>query len=229
MKSRIAALLVASLTLATLSGCATLQPQLALTPDALNTPSSKIGVIMDDLPKTNTWFPGANCLLCLAVASAANSKLTDYTRTLPQENLPKIKEQVADVLRKKGASVTVIDEKGSSLPKNKKKGPNIALRDHTSLKAKHNVDKMIVISLSSIGISRPYASYFPTGAPQATVIGLAYLINLDNNTYEWYMPIQITQTADGQWDEPPSFPGLTNAYYQVLELTTDAIIKPLSN
>ena len=228
MNIRIAVLF--TLILGFLPGCATIQSPLSLTPNALNTPSCKVGVMMTDLPKVGTWFPGANCLLCLAVASAANSKLTDYTRTLPYENLPKLKNQVVEVLRQKGATATVIEDKidFNKLPNYKSKGSNVAQKDYTSLKSKLNVNKLVVISLSGIGISRPYASYIPTGEPMAEVSGLAYLINLDNNTYEWYLPIDVSKRSDGKWDEPPSFPGLTNAYFQALELTADTITKPLS-
>jgi hypothetical protein len=30
-------------------------------------------------------------------------------------------------------------------------------------------------------------------------------------------------SAQGEWDEPPKFPGLTTAYYQAIELAKDKI------
>jgi hypothetical protein len=55
------------------------------------------------------------------------------------------------------------------------------------------------------------------------------MVNLSNNEYELYVPLLVQKSADGAWDEAPKFPGLTNAYYQVLELSKDAILSPFAN
>jgi hypothetical protein len=46
---------------------------------------------------------------------------------------------------------------------------------------------------------------------------------------ELYVPLQLEKAADGAWNEAPKFPGLTNAYYQVLELGKDAVTSPFLN
>ena len=66
------------------------------------------------------------------------------------------------------------------------------------------------------------------GDPKAEIVGSVYLVNTTNNAYEWFSPISITIGADGEWDESPDFPGLTNAYYQAIETTRDKILKPFS-
>jgi hypothetical protein len=43
------------------------------------------------------------------------------------------------------------------------------------------------------------------------------------------MPVELAKGSDGPWDESPSFPGLTNAYFQVLEMGKDAFLKPFNN
>lgn len=229
MNFRIA--LVFAIAVGTLAGCATRQLPVAMTENALAQPANKIAVAMSGLPKVDSQFPGAGCLLCYAAASMANSTLTDYTRTLPYENLPELKNQVASALRKKGAVVTVMPDafNMSALPNFNGSGPNIARKDFTGFKNKLDVDKMLVISFYSVGINRTYAQYFPTGEPKASVSGSAALINLSNNTYEWFMPFTVEKSADGKWDEPPKFPGLTNAYFQALEMTADKIIQPIVN
>src|SRR2546426_4486990 len=109
MNARISFLFAACTSL--LVGCATPpQPPVPLAATTLTTPANKVGVAMSALPKVDTQFPGAACLLCLAAASVANSELTTYTRTLPYEDLPKLKDQVAEILRKKGTNATVIAE-----------------------------------------------------------------------------------------------------------------------
>ena len=94
------------------TGCGTVphQDPVLLSANTLTASAGRVGVIMTPLPKVDTNFPGAGCLLCYAAAAAMNSTLTDYVRTLPYEDLPKLKSDIAGLLRKKGADVVVIEE-----------------------------------------------------------------------------------------------------------------------
>jgi hypothetical protein len=42
------------------------------------------------------------------------------------------------------------------------------------------------------------------------------------------MPLTVMKAADGKWDEPDRFPGLTNAYYQALESSRDRLLQPFA-
>lgn len=216
-----------------LNGCATIphQEPIQLAENTLASKTGRMGVAMTPLPKVDTSFPGASCLLCIAAASAANSSLTNHTRTLPYEDLPKLKNNVADLLHKKGMDAIVIAEdlQIDTLPDYASKGPNTAHKDFSSLKQKYNIDKLIVINITALGMWRTYSAYIPTGDPKAVLQGKGYLVDLKNNSYEWYLPVNITKSADGKWDEPPKFPGLTNAYFQSLEIGKDSFLKPFSS
>jgi len=183
---------------------------------------------MTTLPKVDTEFPGAGCLLCLAAAAAANSSLTAHANTLPYEDLPKLKNVVADSIRKKNTDVIVIPEdlKVSELTDYGTAGPNIAKKDFSPLKQKYKIDKLLVIDIAALGFTRTYSAYFPTSDPKSLLRGAGYIVNLTNNTYEWYLPIVVSKSADKNWDEPPKFPGLTNAYFQGLELGKDRFLEP---
>ncbi|HEU4775283.1 MAG TPA: hypothetical protein VFS95_00575 [Telluria sp.] len=229
MNLRLSLVLVSLVAL--LTGCAT-APQLpvAVSPQVLATPGTRIGVVMTALPKVDTEFPGAYCLLCMVAASATNSTLTDYTRTLPYEELPQLKNQLADVLTKRGATVVMIDKVDfDKLPDYSPATPNFARKNFSALKAQYNVDKLVVIALTGVGIERTYSAYIPTADPKARVAGVSYLVNLNSNALEWYLPLNVQKASDGKWDEPAKFPGLTNAYFQVLEMTKDEVLKPFQN
>jgi hypothetical protein len=212
-----------------LSACVT-APQLpvALNAAALSPSEGKVGVVMTALPKVDTSFPGADCLLCIAFASAANSTLTDHVRTLKHEDLPDLKKQAAALIAKKGANSTVINEelKLDALANFSTEQPNFARKDFRPLREKHGVDRLVVINLDNVGVLRTYASYVPTSDPKAIVKGVAYMVNLKTNALEWYAPIDVTKSA-AVWDQPPKFPDVTNAYYQALELSKDSVLKPL--
>jgi hypothetical protein len=169
-------------------------------------------------------------LLCIAAAEVANSSLTKHTQALTYEDLPSVKEQAAGILRKKGIEVTVIDDKFDldNLDRFSSQGLNSASKDFRPFAQKFKVDKLIVFSINSIGVARAYSAYIPNGDPKAEIHGFAYMVNLANNTYEWYAKIDAVRASDGNWDEAPTYPGLTNAYYQVIEMTKDQLLKPLA-
>jgi hypothetical protein len=215
--------------LALLGGCASapLQP-VPMASTALSPAAGRIGVAMAALPKVDTEFPGAGCLLCLAVASATNSALTSHVRTLPYEDFPDLKKQVVAALGKKGVDAVIVDGdfKLDELQKVSGDGIGQAPRDFRPLRDKYKVDRMIVIAVNLLGVWRNYSAYVPTGDPRATVRGTAMMVNLQSNALEWYVPIEVSRGA-ATWDQPPKYPELTNAYFQVLELGKDAILKPL--
>jgi hypothetical protein len=213
-------------------GCASVQQQpVTLSRDVVGSQAGRIGVAMTALPKLDTQFPGADCLLCLAAASIANKSLTAYTHTLTYEDLPKLKDEVANLLKKKGAEVIVIEENLNinNLQDFGTKGPNIALKNFSPLKQKYNIEKLLVIDINSLGFIRTYASYAPTSDPKGILKGTGFIVNLSNNTYDWYQPVNVTKSAESNWDEPPKFPGLTNAYFQAMEIGKDNFLRPFSD
>lgn len=226
MKSRLVSLLLAGVVL--LTGCVTPQPPVAMSTHAFGTPGTQYGVVMTTLPAVDTYFPGADCLLCIAAASMANSDLTKHAKTLPVDDLTKLSAQVGDALKKRGATVVMIDAFDlKTLPDSGKGAPAFAKKDFSSLKAKYKIDKLLVVQLGAVGFSRNYSAYFPTSEPKARIGGTVYIVNLNDNALEWYKDVAVLRASDGKWDEPPKFPGLTNAYYQSIELARDEVLKPL--
>lgn len=210
------------------AGCMTPpQNNLGLSPSAV-AGTGKIGVMMTPIPKPDTVFPGANCLLCYATAAALNSSLTSHTQKLPPEGLPELKTRLADMLQKKGATPVVIDDelKLDALPDAGGEVPNVARKDFSGLRKKYAVDKVLVVEIDQLAISRTFASYIPTGVPRAEFKAKGYLVNLSNNSYEWYQTVSQSAVANGAWDESPNYPGLTNAYFQALELGKDELVAP---
>lgn len=230
MSLRKAGLVLASLLF--LSACATApQTPVALAADHFTVnKTGRVGVLVADLPKPDTAFPGAGCLLCLLTASTANSSLTDHARKLTTDELKPLKTDLVALLKAQGVEAIVIEDaiKLESLPDRSGAAPNTARKDFSSLRDKYKVDRLLVVNISSVGFTRAYSAYIASGAPQATVQGVAMMVNLGSHALEWYEPINVARAADGAWDEPPKFPGLTNAYYQALESSQDQVKKPFA-
>jgi len=231
MKLRVG--LLAAVAAAFLAGCATTTPQapVSLRFGLFAEPGLRVGVAMSKLPKVDTRFPGAeDWPLSLAAATVANSALTAHTRTLPADDLAHLKGEIAEALKLRGQVPVVIDEPiaVNELPKAKGDVRNGAARDFSSLQSKYKLDKLLVVEWTEAGISRPYSSYVPTGEPKGIVSGMSYIVNLKDNSYEWYLPVSQQKSAHGNWDEAPGFPGLSNAFYQAIEAAHDAILQPLA-
>lgn len=214
---------------ALLAACAApRQAALPLPATGLAVSDARIGVAISTLPVVDTHFPGAGCLMCIAAASLANTALTAHARTLPAGDLLRVRDEVAILLRQKGHDVIVVAEALDidALPELKDSTANGPKKDFSAIQRQYRLDKLLVIDIAKAGINRSYNSYIPAGAPQGMVSGAAYIINLKDQSYDWYMPVRQLRSASGAWDEPGSFPGLSNAYFQALEGARDAFIRP---
>lgn len=212
-----------------LAGCAAPQQSFVNLPsDYFASGKGAIGVATTALPTPDTYFPGANCLLCLAAASMTNNAMTTAVRQWPTDDLRSVKEEVAALLRSQGQTVVVIPDpiKVADLPSRSAPQEGFALRDFSSVKAPAKLDRLLVIEYRTLGAVRNYSAYIPTGAPRATFEAHAYILDLSTHKYELYDMISQQKAAQGEWDEAPRFPGLTNAYFTAIEEGKDSIKKP---
>ncbi len=230
MRSYFTILLLITLSIG-LTGCATpVQPPVDISNNFWQEKDKTIGVIMSDIPEPETTIVGANCLLCYGVASAANSSLDKHLKTIPTEDVAVLKHKVVELLSQRGMKVELLDEDIAvrKLAKFKSKEPNFAKKDFRSFQER-SLDYLLVIDVHQVGAHRTYASYVPTSDPLSVFSGLAYIIDLKTNRYAWYFPFNHKKPADLEWDEPPSFPGLTNSLYEVITLGHDSITESLGS
>lgn len=216
-----------------LGACATQsQPPIALQMEKLSSGANRVAIQFNEVPETNTTFPGAGCLLCIGIARGAHSDMSTQIQSLTPVGLETLPEQVAEVLQANGAIVSMVHKKvdltdladfTGDIP-----GRRVADKDFRSLAAKLNADKLLVIDITGQGVSRSYSLYVPTDIPRAYVLGSAYMIDLKSNAYDWFWPLSIYTAAQGEWKEPPSFPGLTNAYFQTIDQTMDKVVANLT-
>ena len=208
-----------------LAACQTApQNPISLNKDTLGAGKGRVAVAMR-VAAPDLYLPGAGCLLCMAAATIANTSLNTYAKTLKVDEMTQFKTEIVEMLRKKGIDAVAIDaplefEKMPDL----KLGPDTATKDFSSV-AK-GFDRLLVVNVQQIGFVRTYAAYIPTSDAKATIDGVAYMVNLKSNAYEWYDHVTVTRSADGKWDEAPAFPGLTNAYFQAIEQAKDRMKTP---
>ncbi len=217
-----------------LAGCATTPPQdpISLAPDWDQTArSGRVGVLVSAIPKPDTEFPGAGCLLCIGVASAMHSTLTTHVRTLAADELKPLQADLVAQLKSRGIDAVAIEEplKLVDLPALQTTEPlNKSPKDFSRFKAPYNVTRLLVVDIGSVGIWRSFSGYVPTETPRAVVNGSAFVVDLASHRLEWLHKLEVRRSAEGAWDEPPKFPGLTNAYYQALDAALEEIKKPFA-
>lgn len=209
-----------------LAGCATIQAPVPLSKQAFSTDTT-IGVYLSETPAPKTHFDGASCLLCIAFASGSNSKLTAQVLTLGAEELNDLGQSVVNKLQAQGKNATLITKQLAlaDLKKHSGKHPNSTPRSFSELADVLGVSHLAVISVDRLGVMRNYQGYVPTGAPVGYVDGSAYLVDLKNNQYSMYTDIVQQSPVEGEWKEPPTYPGVSTAFYQALEATKDTVIQ----
>lgn len=214
-----------------MAGCAS-RPQLPVSMNVASVPAGKsVGIAISTLPAVGMEYPGAHCLLCKVAAAATNVTLADYASTLSLNELASVKNDIAAALSKKGIRVVVIPEPLDLklLADAANEGRNLARKDFRPLGQKYGIDKLVVIDVAAVGFHRSYSAYIPVGVPVAFLQTTGYMVDVGSNTYEWLAPVNAVKPAEGPWDEPPKFPGLTNAYYTAIELAKERLVKPFSN
>jgi hypothetical protein len=145
--------------------------------------------------------------------------LIKHLKQLDISEFNEVREWIAADFEKKGFNVVRIDEfvDMAKMPKLSTK-VGFATRDFSAYKAKHGVDHVLVLSLTSIGTTRAYYGPVPTSEPMAFAYAEGQLIDLSNQQLLWYNVSNPTLPINGAWDEPDlKFPNITNTVYQALE------------
>lgn len=210
-------------------GCSSIAKQEPVALDtAAYSSSNSIAIVHTAMPKVDTNFPGAGCLLCIAAANATHSTLTKHVQTLSAADLASLPSELKELLTEDGIQVVVSEDDlvVGDLPKFKSETPNTSTRDFSELAETLGVSKVLVLDFRVLGVQRNYSGYIPNGAPYGYVLGYAYLVDSASNQYQWFAPISVAELVEGEWDEPENFPKLTNAYYMAIEKARDQILAP---
>lgn len=219
------------LCLALLTGCATPQPPVPMDQAFWNEKQERIGVAYTPLPAPTVALTGQQGLLDYAVNSGMASGLRAKVETWDTSSLREIPQQAAALLQEKGYTVVKLDEpiNVEALKKAPSEKTGFTAMDFQPLKAQNQIDKLVLFSFASAGTTRSYYSVAPTSVPVAQIVVSTYVIDLDDNRMLYYQPKVFSRAADGEWDEAPEFPNLTNAFYQALDSTQQDLLGVFRN
>jgi hypothetical protein len=210
-----------------MSGCAAPTPPLALDPARINGSLGRVGLIFGLPSKPSTYFQGVDGLVGIAFVEGVHATLTAHAETLPTGALLPLKSEIMGLLRKKGVAVVELEGvKVSDLPRAPSGEGRQTGKDFRLLRERFKIDRVMVINVGFLGFTRKYEGRAPKTDPLAYISGAGYLVNLENNQLEWYESVGHERAASAKWDEPPSYPNLTKAYAEVVEVAKDQFRRP---
>ena len=209
-----------------LAGCATTpQPEISLANNYWDNPDQNVGVYVGLAKIPQFYMEGDVRLLDYAINAGVMSALTNHLEKLDISDYSILRDEIADILSDQGKSVKLLiennltDDFPSFEDRNKEDTIYYAIKDYTELKKKLGIDQLLIIKPSRIGIARAYYGFMPMGDPRAVFEVHGELVDLQTNQLLWYANVKHEKYSSGNWDEPPSYPGLTNSFYSALEET----------
>lgn len=230
-------LLIVAFGLIGIVGCATVTPDFAVEKEFWDENSKTIGIATAKLPKPAAHKAGAQGLLDVAINDSMSSDLDSHLAQLDiASSITEMTNKMEAYLRGKGYNVKLINEPIDleSLPELKQEQNNNSNHHHANLdfqnlRDKYGIDKLVLIKVVRIGTIRSYYSFIPTSDPSGTAILNGQVIDLANNELEWSQTVsQNTPNLESEWDEPPNFPGLTNAMFTAYQQSQNMLLNHFS-
>jgi hypothetical protein len=187
---------------------------------------SPVAVLMAPLPQPGLFRIGQQGLLDMAINSEMTSDLGNYVEKLDVSEFKRTQTELASVLEQRGMTPVLVAEPvdAATLPPHEGEKKDFAPHDFRGLREKYHADRALFIEIKQLGFQRSYYGFVPTSDPVAILRGTAMVVDLRTNGLLWYQPLAETRPADGAWDNPPDYPGLTNALYQTMENARRSIV-----
>lgn len=219
---------------AALVGCATPQPPVPLDQQFYTAEDKKVGLMLEAPEKPDLALEGNIGLLDYAIIAAATSSLSEHFEKQSLNEFLAVAEDLGSNLEAEGFTLVRLEvpEEAPKLAKFKdpdsKDKTYYAAMDHRGLASEHGVDYLLKLQATRAGLARPYYGFVPTDDPRAVFDVHGELIDLSTNELLWYANISQSAYASGEWDEGPSFPGLTNTYYVVMNKAKQDVLNALA-
>lgn len=205
------------------SACAA-TPQFAARPEFWSEKDRVIGVAIAKPPAAAAHKQGQQGLLDMAINAGMASDLDTHLSKYDTAQINELADRMVVYLKGKGYNAKRIAEPVDieTLPKFEAKdsggGKHYAVKDFSAMKTAHGVDKVVLLSINSIGTIRNYYGFVPLGAPQGISNLSGQVINLHSNSLEWNQAAsQVVPNTESEWDMPPEYPGLTKAVNSAFE------------
>ncbi|MBA1228156.1 hypothetical protein G7013_00670 [Pseudomonas viridiflava] len=207
-----------------LTGCAHVQPPVALDHQFWDDKEQTIGVAITVVPQPVLALTGTQGLLDLAINTGVNSNLRGNVEKWQVKDLNTLPDAIVAKLKAKGYKAKRINEPVNlNTYKEVSFREGYTIRDLSSIKTTYGVDRLLLVNVQVTGATRSYYSVVPTSVPMAQVGGQGMVVNLADNKLLWFKSFAVVQAAQGEWDEP-NYANLTNAFYQTMDTSRQQML-----
>ncbi|WP_444929082.1 hypothetical protein ACJJIF_14695 [Microbulbifer sp. SSSA002] len=217
-----------------LTGCVSPQVPVPLEQSFYNSDKKAVGLVLEVPEAPSLALEGNIGLLDYAIISAATAPISKHLETLDTKEFIAISGDLSQSLEGEGFSLIQLDTLDKDLKLAKFKDPDtkdtvyFARSDYRDFSKEHKVDYLLKLSAKRVGLARPYYGFIPTDSPRVVFEITGEMIDLSSNQLLWYSDVAQTAYAAGEWDEGPSYPGLTNTYYIVMNNAKQQILAALA-
>ncbi len=226
-------MLSVGMVLISLTGCG--PSRIALKPSFWDNKEQKIGIAFIKYPEAGAHRQGSEGLLDMAINASLASEMSAYLKSIDVEAYEEVAQSFKEKFASKGIEVQIFKGKldletledtprssGRSLSSTTFK------KDLSFMKQKFKIDKVLLLGVDAYGTLRNYYGFIPLGAPKALFKVSGQLVDLESNNKEWFdFQDQEYATAPvmGEWNQPPTYPNLTNALIVAMNNAKEYIIR----
>lgn len=215
------------------TGCATLKP-MELQPEFWQQPNKKVAVIVYELPKSAAYKAGNQGLLDIAINNAISNKFDNFVESLQFEPYSLLAQDIEKEFDQRGFDATVVKVEVKNIPAlvktaEQKKNPAVFQMNLAAVPELKDKDFAFIVTSNQVGTTRSYYSVVPTSAPQGLYGGIAHLVDIKTNEIKWWKPVSIIKPVSGEWDQPPSYPNVSQAIDLAVEASKQEYKKQFFN
>jgi len=181
---------------------------------------ARIGVATVALPKGAVHMVGPQDALDQAIANKKGARLVTYLEGSQPTEFVGVAAAFSSRLRAMGYAVTEIHEPvdpGLYEELRSKAVTSAALPGLAALGSRHGVDRVLLLSVDRFGAYRDYFVFVATSGPQALFQVSGCLVDVRSPGLLWRVAMGEEQNLvpiEGEWDQPPDYPNLTQALHR---------------
>ena len=202
-----------------LVGCSSGPGNVKMNPSFWNTPHQKIIIATATLPTPSLYMKGDQGLIDVLASDIATSDLSKHLEHMNIASINDLTNVFADRLKTAHMQVT-IDPTAIDLSKleTSSDSPDIVSEyEFTPIRSQFgDANFLLILWIKQVGAIRSYYGFIPVGSPKPYLLMVGEFVDLNNDHVLWRHIANVIQDTQGDWDQSPNYPNLTNTFFKTV-------------